>query len=76
MIKSDKIIYYPYNGDSESINVVINFQGEQIISSTEESEMISFGKFRDNTEVANLIIVKDYIYAVQKYCFSLLYKTK
>ncbi len=72
MIKSDKIIYYQYNGDGEPINVVINFEGEQIINSIEESEMISFGKFRDNTEVANLIIVKDYIYAVLNtnfFCF-------
>ena len=64
MITQQKITYYLYdeNGGTTSLNV--NLENDQIISTSQEAEMITFGKFRDNTEVANLLIVKHYVYAI------------
>ena len=61
-INSEGIYYY----EQGNMNEKYKFQNEQIITSEEEFEMISIGIFKDYTDIANLIVVKNYFYAVLK----------
>ena len=73
IVTYDKITYY--NNANNVNNITYEFQGEQIITSPEQSEMVSFGRFKNIDYVANLLIVKHYIYAVidgTKYCDEIL----
>ena len=68
-ITSDGIYYY----EQGNMNELYTFQGDQIITSEGEFEMISIGIFKNYTDIANLIVVKNYFYAVLKqkyYCYS------
>ena len=62
LIKSDEIYYYNQGNVSEKYR----FENNQIITSEEEFEMISIGIFKNNPNIANLIVVKNYVYAVLK----------
>lgn len=64
MITQDKINYYCYNDNGDTTSITYEFTYEQKISTIEESKMISFGTFRNNPDVANLLIVKHFVYAV------------
>ena len=54
-----------FNNIYNNINLTYQFVGDQIINTTEESEMISFGIFKNDSIAPNLLIVKNYIYAIQ-----------
>ena len=62
VITTNTLSYYN-NGNSNNA-VKYTFTGEQIITSAAESEMISFDRFTDRSDVANLVIVKHYVYAI------------
>ena len=62
VIKSDSIIYY--NEANNISNSIYTLNGDQKITTVEESEMISFGEFKDNPDIGNLLIVKNYVYAI------------
>ena len=59
----DHFRYYKENNNFIN-NSVYSFNTEQEIKTIEESEMISFGQFRDSGNVANLIVVKHFVYAL------------
>ena len=61
IITADSIGYY--NITSNISNSMYKFNESERITTIEESEMISFGVFKNNS-VANLFIVKSYVYAV------------
>ena len=51
-----------------------NFSGEQEIKTDEETEMISFGSFRDNpNNIPSLIIIKHFLYLYKTIYISLIY---
>lgn len=64
MITQDKINYYCFNDNGDTTSITHEFTNEQKINSIEESKMISFGSFRNEPDVANLLIVKYFVYAV------------
>ena len=73
MITSEQITYYEYNNNGGIISLSVDLIGDQIIATTQESEMISLGKFRYETSTANLLIVKHYVYAIlnsQFFCYA------
>ena len=64
MITPDKINYYCYNDNGGATSITQQFNDEQKINTIEESKMVSFEAFRNNPSVANLLIVKYFVYAV------------
>ena len=65
-----EMIYF-YISSPESIEISYQFTEAQMITSERESEMISMGIFKGRSEVAHLIIVKNYLYAIKEtvhYC--------
>ena len=54
-----------FNNIYNNTNHVYQFVDDQIITTTEESEMISFGVFKNDSISPNLLVVKNYIYAIQ-----------
>ena len=70
IITNETINYY-YENNTNILSYI--FDDNQKIISEEESEMISFSIFKDNKDIANLLIVKNYVYAVHngnKLCHS------
>ena len=63
IIKQNSINYYSNN----LLNEIKTFDESQMITTTEELDNVSFGVYKDedNSMIANLLIVKDYIYAIQ-----------
>ena len=69
IIKSDSISYF--NSTNDDSNSIYIFNDSQKITTIEESEMISFGVFKNDSESINLLVVKNYVYAIIKenlYC--------
>ena len=64
MITSQKITYYLLDDNGGTNSLIVDLVNDEIISTSQEVEMITFGKFRDNDGVANLLIVKHYVYAI------------
>ena len=64
MITSQKITYYLLDDNGGTNSLIVGLVNDEIISTSQEVEMITFGKFRDNDGVANLLIVKHYVYAI------------
>ena len=62
IIKSDSIVYY--NEANNISNSIYTFDDSQKITTIDEFEMISFGEFKNNSDIANLLIVKNYVYAI------------
>ena len=60
VIKSDSIVYY--NEANNISNSIYTFDDSQKITTIDEFEMISFGEFKNNLDIANLLIVKNYVY--------------
>ena len=64
-----KNLYYYNDGKTESKKSLITFEDDQIITTYEESEMISLSLFEGS--FSNLLMIKHYIYAVNNgiyYC--------
>jgi hypothetical protein len=63
IIKQHSINYYSNN----ILNEIKTFNESQMITTTEELDNVSFGVYKDedNSMIANLLLVKDYIYAIQ-----------
>ena len=62
IVTYNEIIYYN-NATGERRNIY-TLEGDGMITSEEESEMISYGIFYNASDIANLIIIKKYIYAI------------
>ena len=62
IINSNGINYY----DGTTYITFHTFIGDKIITSEEESEMISFGVYKNNLNVPELLIVKKYLYFINK----------
>ena len=60
--KKDSIVYY--NEANNISNSIYTFDDSQKITTIDEFEMISFGEFKNNSDIANLLIVKNYVYAI------------
>ena len=58
------------------INKTINYFNETQFKSQEETEMVSFGKFKNNNYVPNLLIIKDFVYALNFETFHCSIKMK
>ena len=65
IIKAKSIDYYRYEKGNNFLvkDSEYSFNTDQEIKTIEESEMISFGLFRDSGDVAKLIVVKHFVYA-------------
>ena len=63
IIKQHSINYYSNN----QLNEIKAFNESQMITTTEELDNVNFGIFKDEGDslIAHLLIVKDYIYAIQ-----------
>jgi len=55
---------YFYNSGNNSIFVLHRFENNEGFTTEEESEMISFGKFKYNSDALNLLIIKNYIHSL------------
>ena len=55
---------YFYNSGNNSIFVLHRFENNEGFTTEEESEMISFGKFKYNSDAKNLLIIKNYIHSL------------
>jgi hypothetical protein len=62
IIKQNSINYYSNN----QLNQIKIFDDNQRITTIEELDIVSFGKFKEDSDsaIANLVIVKDYVYAI------------
>ena len=60
IITQDSINYY----SNDQMKVSQNFQNDQKINSVEELDAASLGVFKEETGTANLLVVKDYVYAI------------
>ena len=56
-------IYYYSTATNQNIYTV-TFNDNQKINNQKESEMVTFGVFRGQNDIANLLIVKHYVYAM------------
>ena len=55
-------IYY-YNPNLESLSTPYTFTSQQQFKIVEDSKMVNYGKFKYNTDVQNLLVVKNYLYS-------------
>ena len=62
IITQEKIFFYI--SEPESLDNAYIFNENQRISTEDEFERISFGKFKNTTNAANLLLVKNYLYAI------------
>ena len=56
--------FYSYNNINSYISNIHNFNDEQKINTEKELEMIHLGYFRDGTNSVHLLLIKQFIYAV------------
>ena len=61
IIKQDSINYY----SNDQMNSVKTFDEGKQLTTVEELDAVSLGVFKENTDKANLLVVKDYVYAIQ-----------
>ena len=61
IIKQDSINYY----SNDQMNSVKAFDDGKQLTTVEELDAVSLGVFKENTDKANLLVVKDYVYAIQ-----------
>ena len=69
----DNICFYDYA--TFDFRYIYELKDEQKITTEEEAEMVSFGRYKKNTDAPNLFIIKDYFYAVlneDNYCNNLI----
>ena len=67
IITSESISYYQYiEGTSNTPAIIYNFTDEQKITNEEGTKFISFSIYKDSPQIAHLLVVKNYIYAIQE----------
>ena len=60
VIKQDSINYY----SNDQMNSVKTFDDDQMLTTIEELDAVSLDVFKDTPALVNLLVVKDYVYAI------------
>ena len=61
---------YFYNAENNKIFVVHKFESNEGFTTEEESEMISLGRFKYNSDSQSLLIIKNYIYSLSNEVYN------